>query len=972
MKRLQLAALAALLLAGVVVYLILSSGGDDAAPQPERGGTGLKGKADAERGLTATVTVLEESGTAAGGAELELIGPERRTAATEGDGTARLEGLPPGLYYLLALKGHATAAADFELTEDTDLALRLASSVAIRGHAYDTERAPLPGAVVEAVVAEEHLPRQGTGSLRLLTEPEAVVAHARADETGAYELLVPQGGTFALRASAHGLAKEGDPARVYAKDIEDLDFLLTRGAPLEGRVVDTEGRPVPGARILVLDARSLFGRLPKTEGIADPDGSFALSVRAGADISLVVRATGYALHMEKNLRAPARDLVFTLERGIAVRLRTVREEDPDVPASGVHVVAMSGSGLASGQTGEDGEVVLEHLETAQSGPLDQKHALLWGDGYVPRTLELEGEPEGGVLDVGDVPVSSGGVVRGKVLDAETDEPVAGARVYVLGGFDEDVQGVGVQVVVTGEDGAFELTGVPLGAAVLVGDHPDYVSNLVDPAQRALQNPKALFPKGLRAAQHDVRLAPGATVQGRVVGPDGEPVAGAIVETPGAAVASANFGLDFGKARTDPEGAFTLRGLPAGQVLPLRASHRAYGDSAKIMTQAGQTGVTLQLAPPARLHGTVFDEVGEPIAGVPIRVRQEFEDPFVPGLYEMPAVTDLQGRFHILNPPAGALEVVFDDPGYGEVKLRVRVPPGATDVDLGRTVLERGHGIRGVVLDAEGRPQRVQIRAFHREGGEEGEGRESVFGRTDAAGCFALFGLRPGAFELRVEGDALYAPPVRASTDTKDVRIVVRQAATLTGRVTSRGQPVAGAAVDAHWLVGDQRDHVPSATTRPDGSYRLAGLPPDRPLTLRIEHALYRDLKLENVNIGSGTRDFELEPGASIAGIVVDPHGVPVANAEVAVRFPVPDDHDGGYIDVIRVGAGDESSRVTRKGPGFITLRTGADGRFEIGGLPEQGPITVELEESDQGFIPTEPVEVSPNTRSVRLTAAPAR
>jgi hypothetical protein len=172
-----------------------------------------------------------------------------------------------------------------------------------------------------------------------------------------------------------------------------------------------------------------------------------------------------------------------------------------------------------------------------------------------------------------------------------------------------------------------------------------------------------------------------------------------------------------------------------------------------------------------------------------------------------------------------------------------------------------------------------------------------------------------------------------------VRIVLRAAGRLVGRVTARGVPVAGASVRAER--GD--DFVGWARTGPDGGFEMESLPPDEPFDVSISHDAYRDLKAEAVRASADrTQDFVMQPGAEVSGRVVDAAGRGVAGANVTVQV------DGRYAK---------------------NVDTDTSGAFTAGGLAD-GQISVRLDASEQGFIPTEWLDVATGARDVRLVATP--
>jgi protocatechuate 3,4-dioxygenase beta subunit len=865
-----------------------------------------------------------------------------RAATADADGNLRVRGLAAGLYDLRARRGNLAGALHFELKRTTDLGtLRLSAAVAIAGHVYGPRGGPVPGARVEACRAAEGAGFDVMTAVRGMSQPEEVVARATADADGAYVLMVPEG-TYALRANASGFAQEGEAARLYATDTDGIDFWLLPGALLQGRVLDARQSPVAAAHVLVVDPMGLFGRrVPKAETATGADGTFSMVVTPTQQSMLIVRAAGYASHMQPNLRLPQTNLVIVLEEGVALRLQAVDAERPEIPAPHVNVVASYKGGFAAGETDDLGRLLIENLPTRSTGMGGQQQLFLWGGGFIAQTVDLgRQEPVDGVLDLGTVKIAPGGVVRGRVLDKTTGDPIAQARVRTFGGLDPQLEFFGTVTVLSARDGSFKVTGVPLGASMLMATHPDFLDD-VDPMtlfsgmQRGGAGGPPLFPEGSRDVERNIEMTPAESVTGTVLAPDGSPVAGADVAEVGdeSRIFQRLLGGGSVAATSDESGAFVLKGVRPGREISIAATHRDYGPSEDARVRAGEP-VALRLAEPLAIKGFVVDEAGAAIAGVRVQATRAMsrspQAPFDSGSAR-PSITDEEGRFLIRNAPLGELTVTFDHPDYAIATVQT------TKSDLGRTVLPRGGTIEGEAVDGEGKPVvGVTVHAWSQS--FEGGGRRNANAVTDETGRFAMRGLAEGEYQLRTWDPNYYSQEPKVRTGASDVRIVLHAAAKLNGRVTGRGLPVAGASVRAQR--GD--DFLGWGRTGADGTFVMSSLPPDEPFDVTIEHDAFRSLRAEAVRVSDRTQDFVMQPGTEVSGRVVDPQGRGVQGAQVQVR----------------VG-----------GKHAKSVQTDATGGFTAGGLDE-GPISVQLGESNQGFIPTEWTDVAAGAREVRLVATP--
>ena len=982
MKPMHMAVLGAVLAVAAVLFLMLKETGDERSRDrtgADRGagrttsdGRDGADEADEREGarragsLSFKLKVLSPDGSPAAGAELELSGRTYLRDATQTDGTIEIDGLLPGFYNVIARRGKAVGALDFQLEKTTDLGtLELREAVAIRGHVFEPEGAPLAGAQVEAV----HMGGRGGFSLttvvRAIMAPEQVAARTATDAEGAYELLVPTGGTYAVRAVASGFAQETEAARPYTADVSGLDFYLFPGVSVAGKVIEASGEPIAGGLIMLVDPRSAFtGTAPKVEGVTAGDGTFSLVAMPARDMVLVVRAIGFATHMESNLSLPALNLTITLEAGVSIRLKAVDADQPAMPAPEVSAAVMYRGGFAAGTTDERGDLLIENLPTKGSRMWGgQQQVVLWGGGYVVRMVQLASkEPIDGILDVGDVEMTKGGVVKGKVLDKVTGDPVEGAQLRSMGGLDPQLEFMGAVSTSSAADGSYELRGVPLKAHTILATHPDYVSDLDDMALvQAMQGGGGtlLFSEGQKKAEHDLELTPAMTATGVVLAPDGNPVAGAKVGVRDQmAIFRRILGGNIPNAVTDAEGRFTLGGLKKGQAVQVTATHRDYGSSKSVAARAGEP-LTLSLTEPLLLKGTVVDERDAPVSGVRVTVERAKQPARSRGLVgpdedsgaTRPAVTDKEGRFLLRNAPPGELKVTFDHREYDLAETPINVAPGTGERDLGRTVLQRGLGLEGQVVDEDGEPAAgVTINAnWHSDGNRNARnaatpGRTNGSDTTDEEGRFTIYGLKEGKYKLRTWQPGLYSTHPVSQTGAKDIRVVLMRAGQLTGRVTSLGAPVTNASVTAR--IGTQNahghtdwDHLGWARTDSDGVFQLNSLPPDRAFSLQITHDAHRKLEVEGVQASDRREVYVLDKGVSIGGIVVDGAGNPVPGVNLMVSV-------------------NENYRKN--------VASALNGRFQAGGLDE-GTITVQVAAwGENNYIRTEPVTVTPGDLAVRL------
>jgi hypothetical protein len=289
----------------------------------------------------------------------------------------------------------------------------------------------------------------------------------RTDRDGRFEIAVdPEWLHHVVVAAAGHESRAFGPARAgEALTLRLARLTAKRQAPdrvTAGSVVDATGRPVAGATVLVLGQEGAEDRWrPKDVdllAVTDEVGHFVLTAERPAVLTVRVRAPGHA-PLVTRLEAPGGKFPeVRLEAGVAVTGRVVQGK---TPLEGVELgLSQSDRNPASfvgderAVSGPDGRFTFEHVAPATDYVIYGRMASLAGRGVIAaRTLGVEGE--GRKLDLGDVPVTEGQTVTGRLLREGGALLPAGTPVVLARRYAWDAA-----VARTDAEGRFSFEGVP--------------------------------------------------------------------------------------------------------------------------------------------------------------------------------------------------------------------------------------------------------------------------------------------------------------------------------------------------------------------------------------------------------------------------------------------------------------------------------------------------------------------------------
>ena len=728
--------------------------------------------------------------------------------------------------------------------------------------------------------------RQGVGGKR--SEPLASV-QARAD--GFFSLTVPEAGVYRVEIRADGfLPLEIVPLPVVeGTDLPPAE--LEPALPLEIRVNGPDGRAAAWVAVC-----AAAWDVPRSPGLWTPaercgttaeDGRVVLSRGREERPVLAVADPRFAAGVFEVGEASEETPVTLRLAAARVVALTVRGPDGK-PATGVAAWIGAGAPGASGVSNLSGTAGLSdpagRLDVAV--PAAGTEVELAGDGGLwGRAVFFPGEAEPRT-----VVLAPPRWATGRVLDATSRRPLAGALVWT-----EEA------AVRTGADGTFRLAAGrrrDLAIAAVAADH----------GRRTLVLPQedgsvtlALPPAGTlvesgnleRRRRQPAAAASARVLTGRVVGPEGRPVAGAWVEA-----------ARSQEAETDGDGRFRFAGLPPGATISLLA--RAPGLRGTLTADAGPGPVEIRLAAAATLEGRVTDAGGHPASGVPVLLGPRQSDPGeestaadLVAAGSARTFTDDDGRYRLDSlEPVRSLAAALRPGGRRLAGAVVDLHAGENRLDL---IQPPEIAVTGRVLDEKSAP--VAAARVFLEGAEPGD-RWLVIAAAD--GAFRLAGIPDGDYRLSVFAKGFAQPEPQdvrvAGSPVQGIELRLGRGVTITGKLTGiepaelNGLVILAEEAERPGLRKDVRRPRSRrlGLAAPDGRYRIPDLPPGHWKITGRTAAGRQALASVDIAPGSGETALDLSfvSGLTLSGrLRVD--GQPAAGSVLATAVDGGGNWEGG-------------------------------------------------------------------------------
>ncbi|MBW3563783.1 MAG: carboxypeptidase-like regulatory domain-containing protein [Acidobacteria bacterium] len=780
------------------------------------------------------------------------------TRISDSKGKVTFEALPPGSYQFRV--HHPAYESVFDSTslesgENSVSTIVLGRAAVLEGWVVDQAGR---GVAAASVVAA----REEAGPRRMMRLMAGGPASGWSDPEGRFVInTVSTGPKVMITGGKLGLPS-ATPAILALDPGEtrrDLRITIPLGIEVTGRVIDQEGVPVAGVVIEAAPAdnriagvrtiRRFAGGVATRESnlVTDADGAFSMQLAEGL-WKLSFKADGFAGQETPIEIVPRVDpLEIRLVPGHTLRGRVVTQEGAGV--ADVRVL-VPGADTGNVRTAPDGSFAVPDLPHGQTMlvALDPERSI-----REMRTVTLPS-------DELTIRLPATGTLAGKVVD-EDGAPVKSFQAQA--GRDETGGGQ-IQVRLSGaqndsfitEDGRFTLDDVPIGTAKVTVSAPGFISRTVHGIE---------IEENEISEQVEIRLEKGATISGKVTGPDGMALSDVSV--------SADVPGSFNPfstliASTNASGEYELTNVPRGErtITFTRTGLQPTRRTVQIEDQSETVDARLEAG--LELTGRVRTSDGRPVVGAQVhavsseRTNTRFD-----------ITTDGAGNFSIdgLAPGRYTVRAMHRDHATATAELDMR---SDQSIDL---TMESGGTLVGRVsgLD-ESFYSKTSISA-----------RNSSIGNTTPLrmdGTFRLEGAPTGSVTVMAQvNDRMaqrYSEPVTVEVvnggeQSVDLRFV--EGLTISGTVTRRGNPLTSGVVVFRGRAGRNQGNSPIET---GGKYRVSGL---------VEGTY--DVSVFDMSSGAFNTTYEVTRdatfdidirGGSIEGRVVDSAGAPVENADVQI------------------------------------------------------------------------------------------
>lgn len=542
---------------------------------------------------------------------------------------------------------------------DDELASVALGTGILRGEVVDPEGKPVGGAQVT-------LTRFGSESFFLADPDPSKDVNTLTGSDGTFEFDgVPVFSDYALIATMTGYTRTEVPSIVVqdGKVTEVPTITLGTGVVVRGRVTDSGGNFVSGAKLVlsqsvfnvrVADANQTDGAV---EVESDESGLFQFNnVAPGANYAMRISADGYGSITELGIpvledKDTEKDFVLEVASLIAgtVIAADTGEAIPGVTIEAYSVNNVKARSATTSKTGETGEFEIADINP---GPyqLVARHPR-----YKP---EARTRVDSGEMDV-SITLQPLPMVSGQVVDLASGKPLDRFEVQLRQsianseGLSSAVPGTRTRFENTG--GRFEILAPKSGEFIVEAIASRYAETNSDPFQ---------VQTGTDFSGVVIRMTRGGSIAGTVLGENGQPLEGAVIETRDKEWSDDLFWQSLGaaapgnatetSAKSGADGTYKLTALtPANYQLVVRHRDYAVKYVKDLIVAEGQefAAPSIQLEKGAVVAGMVLGPNGSPMAGAVVKMY-----PTSAGGSQHTASTNPQGEFSVKNIRAGSYKI----------------------------------------------------------------------------------------------------------------------------------------------------------------------------------------------------------------------------------------------------------------------------------------------------------------------------
>ena len=669
--------------------------------------------------------IVDESNRPVKGARVSLTSISRQPGAsgptvsdnnspilitTKADGAFELFAPKTTTNTLIAFaSGCAPARLELSASRSTSRAsiiLRLTHGLDALGRVVDEHGAAIRSATVIAYHAKPDYDRRLIAGL----EPRA-----KTDANGQFVLKGLERATYKLIISRtnYGSVVVNDIDIEAGKANKLADIELLPEADVRGRITDAQGRPITSASI-----SATADELHTTKTTSDDKGVFALKgFSSGTQILLKTEANGF-VETNTTLIAPALDVTITLVQQGSLRGR-VQDAETLAPILTFQITSAYGLNPKTFKS-QDGSFEITSL------PPGRWDFTAVAAGYQPaevQAIEIHpGEPTQPVV----FSLLRGVKLSGRVVDAATGKGIRDAAVmYHIASETKPAQWhfyARMMAERTGDDGEFELDGLPKEKLAIIASAPSYAeaSQIVMPDENG---------------SVEIALAKGGSISGRVI------AANAATSHSETKVSLMNL-KDMTELiiPTDAAGAFFFGSMVGGryQLTAINKLGRSQPQEVILRDSEQLNNINLLLKAGSTIRGKVVglrsDEL--PVAEIVIEGTSGFTT-------ETSTLSD--GSYVVHGIPNGQIRVTAQtyaersltrsiqiDEGVQELTLDIQFP---TEARLSGRVTRGGQAVT-----------HATVRVWPRE-----PGLVSASARTDENGRYSIEGLNNGDYLITVEG-----------------------------------------------------------------------------------------------------------------------------------------------------------------------------------------------------------------------------